>query len=194
MQPDEVLDAAGLDAAGTSRQDRVHVVAGDCAAVECVDIYLESAGPLSPRVARPLAVVAVVALLAVGAWNLALQSQLDQRDRTLRAVAAAVSGGEAAFRVEGSAGRGYVVETPGRGAALVIGDLTTPPAGRIYELWLLDTAGTPVAVATFSPGRDAIAVVAMDRDLTGFATFAVTVEAQRVEAPTGDPVMIGQLN
>jgi anti-sigma-K factor RskA len=141
-----------------------------------------------------LAVVAVVALLAVGAWNLALQSQLDQRDRTLRAVAAAVSGGEAAFRVEGSAGRGYVVETPGRGAALVIGDLTTPPAGRIYELWLLDTAGTPVAVATFSPGRDAIAVVAMDRDLTGFATFAVTVEAQRVEAPTGDPVMIGQLN
>jgi hypothetical protein len=52
MQPDEVLDAAGLDAAGTSRQDRVHVVPGDCAAVECVDIYLESSGPLSPRVAR----------------------------------------------------------------------------------------------------------------------------------------------
>ena len=37
---------------GASRQDRVHVVAGDCAAVECVDVYLESAGPLSPRVAR----------------------------------------------------------------------------------------------------------------------------------------------
>lgn len=52
MQPDEVLDAAGVAAAGTSRQNRVHVVAGDCVAVECVDIYLESAGPLSPRVAR----------------------------------------------------------------------------------------------------------------------------------------------
>ncbi len=49
MQPDEVLDAAGLDAAGASRQDRVHVVPGDCSAVECVDIYLESSGPLSPR-------------------------------------------------------------------------------------------------------------------------------------------------
>jgi len=52
MQPDEVLDAAGVGAAGPNRQDRVHVVAGDCAAVECVDVYLESAGPLSPRVAR----------------------------------------------------------------------------------------------------------------------------------------------
>jgi hypothetical protein len=52
MQPDEVLDAAGVVAASPSRQDRVHVVAGDCAAVECVDVYLESAGPLSPRVAR----------------------------------------------------------------------------------------------------------------------------------------------
>ncbi len=52
MQPDEVLDAARPDAAGASRQDRVHVVPGDCAAVECVDIYLESSGPLSPRVAR----------------------------------------------------------------------------------------------------------------------------------------------
>jgi hypothetical protein len=52
MQPDEVLDAAGAGTAGRTRQDRVHVVPGGCAAVECVDVYLESAGPLSPRVAR----------------------------------------------------------------------------------------------------------------------------------------------
>ncbi len=52
MQPDEVLDAAGAAASGASRQNRVHVVVGDCAAVECVDLYLESAGPLSPRVAH----------------------------------------------------------------------------------------------------------------------------------------------
>jgi len=52
MQPDEVLDAAGVGAAGPSRQDRVHVVSGDCAAVECVDVYLESAGPLSPKAVR----------------------------------------------------------------------------------------------------------------------------------------------
>ena len=51
-----------------------------------------------------------------------------------------------------------------------------------------------MAVGTFKPSTDAIAVVAVDRDLAGFATFAVTVEAQRVAAPTGAPVMVGQLN
>lgn len=149
---------------------------------------------LSPRVARPLAVAAVAALIAVGAWNVALQSQIGERDRALQAVAAAISGGEVAFRVDGSAGRGYLVDTPGTGAALVIADLATLPADRIYELWLLDAAGAPVAVGSFTPGSDAIAVVAVDRDLAGFATFAVTVEAQRVAAPTGAPVMVGQLN
>jgi anti-sigma-K factor RskA len=148
---------------------------------------------LSPRVARPLAVAAVVAVLAVAGWNVVLQGQVGERDRALRAVAAAISGGEVAFRVDGAAGRGYVVETPGSGAALVVADLATLPANRIYELWLLDAAGAPVAVGTFTPGSDAVAVVAIDHDLTGFATFAVTVEASRVTAPTAAPVMVGKL-
>lgn len=148
---------------------------------------------LSPSVARPLAVAAVVAVLAVAGWNVALQSQVGERDRALRAVAAAISGGEVAFRVDGAAGRGYVVETPGSGAALVVADLASLPANRIYELWLLDAAGAPVAVGTFTPGAEPLAVVPIDRDLTGFATFAVTVEAGRVTAPTAAPVMVGKL-
>ena len=35
--------------------------------------------------------------------------------------------------------------------------------------------------------------VPVEDDLAGFQTFAVTVEAERVEAPTGDPVMVGTL-
>ena len=141
-------------------------------------------GWLSPGVARPLAVAALVALLAVGAWNVSLQSQVAQRDRALRAVAEAISGGQVAFRVDGSGGRGYVVETPGTGAALVIADLASLPSDKLYELWLLDAAGTPVAVGTFTPGSEALAVVRLERDLTGFATFAVTVEAERLDAPS----------
>ena len=148
---------------------------------------------LSPRVARPLAVAALAAVLAVVAWNLALQSQVGQRDRALQAVAAAISRGEAAFRVDGSAGRGYLVDTPGTGAALVIANLAALPANELYELWLLDAAGKPVAVGTFTPGSDAITVVPVERDLAGYATFAVTVEARRVGAPTGNPVMVGHL-
>lgn len=61
------------------------------------------------------------------------------------------------------------------------------------ELWLLDAAGTPVTVGAFRPSGDAVAVVEVDRDLDGYATFAVTVEAERVQEPTGEPVMIGEL-
>lgn len=148
---------------------------------------------LSPRVARPLAVAAVAALVAVGAWGVTLQSQLAERDRALRAVADAIADGETAFRVDGSAGRGYVVDTPGSGAALVVADLAALPADRIYELWLLDAAGTPVAVGTFAPSDADVAVVQLERDLAGFTTFAVTVEASRVDAPTSDPVMVAPL-
>jgi anti-sigma-K factor RskA len=148
---------------------------------------------LSPRVARPLAVAAVVAALAFGAWNVSLQSQLGQRDRALRSVADAIAGGSVAFRVDGSAGRGYVVDTPGSGAALVVAELTSLPADRIYELWLIDALGQPVAVGTFTPPDTTVAVVPVDRDLTGFTTFAVTVEHERVAAPTSTPVMVGNL-
>jgi anti-sigma-K factor RskA len=148
---------------------------------------------LSPRVARPLALAAAVALLAVVVWNVSLQSQLGQRDAAIRAVANAISGGEVAFRVDGSGGRGYVVDTPGKGAALVVADLAGLPAHRLYELWLIDASGMPVAVGTFNPSEDAVVVVPVERDLTGFATFAVTVEAVRVAAPSGSPVMIGDL-
>jgi anti-sigma-K factor RskA len=148
---------------------------------------------LSPQVARQLAVVGVVAALAFGAWNVSLQSQLGQRDQTLRSVANAIAGGGVAFRVDGSAGRGYVVDTPGTGSALVVAGLTSLPAERIYELWLIDATGKPVAVGTFTPSDSAVAVVPVDRDLTGFVTFAVTVERTRVAAPTSTPVMVGNL-
>jgi len=148
---------------------------------------------LSPRVARPLAVAAVAAVIAVGAWNIGLQSQLGQRDAALRAIASAISGGQAAFRVEGQAGHGYVVETPGEGAALVVTDLADLPPDRIYELWLLNPAGSPVAVGTLASTKDAVAVVQLERDLSGFSIFAVTVEAERVAAPSSDPVILGVL-
>jgi anti-sigma-K factor RskA len=147
---------------------------------------------LSPQVARPLAVAAVAAVVAVGIWGVTLSGQLADRDRALRDVAAAISGGQAAFRVEGSGGRGYVVDTPGSGATFVVADVGSLPADRLYELWLIGPDG-PVGVGTFRPGADAVAAVPVDRDLSGFDTFAVTVESQRVSAPTTQPVMKGPL-
>ena len=52
MQPDEVLEAAGGGAAGRGKGSRVEAVAGPCAAVHCVDVYLDSAAPMAPRPIR----------------------------------------------------------------------------------------------------------------------------------------------
>jgi hypothetical protein len=49
MQPGEALGAAGLAPSDDKTQTRVHIVDGQCAAVECVDMYLLSASPLSPK-------------------------------------------------------------------------------------------------------------------------------------------------
>jgi anti-sigma-K factor RskA len=149
---------------------------------------------LSPQVARPLAVAAVVAVVAVGVWGITLSGQLGDRERALQAVATAISGGQAAYRVEGDAGRGYVVDTPGSGASFVVADPRSLPADRLYELWLIDPDGAPVDVGTFRPGDDAVAVVPVERDLAGFKTFAVTVETRRVDTPSStDLVMIGNI-
>ena len=85
---------------------------------------------LSPNVARPLAVAAVVALIAVGVWGLSLSSQLNEQQQALDEVAEAIADG--AGRASGStatAGRGYLVDTPGSGA-LVRGDGRQCPGSR----------------------------------------------------------------
>ena len=145
---------------------------------------------LSPNVARPLAVAAVVALVALGIWGYSISSQLNEQRDALRAVADAIAAGEPAHPVEGSAGRGFVVDTAGAGSSFVVTDATTLESNQMYVLWLIGPDGTPVDVGAFQPG-DGGAVVAVDQDLSGFDTFAVTVEAERVDAPTSDPVMVG---
>jgi anti-sigma-K factor RskA len=146
------------------------------------------------RAAWPRAVgigaLAAALVLAVGVG--ALWGQLGERDRALAAVADALAGGETAHRVEGDAGRGFVIETPGEGATLVLGEVAALPADRLYELWLIDAGGTPVAVGTFTQDAGPV-VAAVEQDLADFALFAVTVEAERVAAPTGTPVMAGSV-
>ncbi len=148
---------------------------------------------LSPNVARPLAVAAVVALIAVGVWGLSLSSQLTEQQQALDEVAQAISNGQAAHRVEGEAGRGYLVDTPGSGASFVVTDVSALDPNQLYELWLIGPDGTPVAAGTFEPTGAAVAVVPVEDDLAGFQTFAVTVESERVDAPTSDPVMVGTI-
>jgi anti-sigma-K factor RskA len=134
-----------------------------------------------------IAAVALAIAVGLGAWGLSLNAQLAERTDALRAVANA----DAAFAVTGSAGSGWVIQSGGS-AHFVAENLAALPEGMLYELWLLDAEGTPTAVGTVSDPDDLV-VVPLEHDLSGAATFAVTVEAERVDAPTSEPVLVAPL-
>lgn len=135
-----------------------------------------------------LAAAAVALAVGLGAWNLSLQQRLADRDDVLRAVASA----EAVHEVGGDAGSGWLLET-GEGAVFVAEGLASLPSDRLYELWLIDPDGSPVAVGTVDEAGD-LTVVRLERELGDATVFAVTVEAQRVDAPTSEPVLAASLD
>ena len=116
-----------------------------------------------------------------------LQQQLAEREAALRAVAAA----DAAHPVSGPAGSGWLLETDG--ATVFVADgLAVLPQDRIYELWLIEPDGSPVVAGTIDQ-VDGVILVPLERRAGDAAAFAVTVEAERVDAPTSEPVLIGSL-
>ncbi|MEO8509827.1 MAG: anti-sigma factor [Chloroflexota bacterium] len=150
-------------------------------------------GWLPQSLARGLAVGGVTAALALAVVGGSLYAQLRDRDDALRALATTIAAGDAALRVSGEAGSGYLVDRQGTGATLILADVKALPADRLYELWLIPEQGAPTAVGTFTPSDDEITVVPVEDDLDGYSGFAMTVEAERVDAPTTDPVLVAPL-
>jgi anti-sigma-K factor RskA len=133
--------------------------------------------------ARGVAVAAVVALIAVGAWNIGLQAQL----RDSRAVAEAIANATAVHSVQSDAGRGLLLDTTG-GGAFVPAEMASLPSNQVYEAWLIPANGAPVGVAIFRPS-DGPMLVQLEHPLADYAQFVVTIEPRFVEAPTGPAVM-----
>jgi anti-sigma-K factor RskA len=138
--------------------------------------------------ATAVAAVAVAAAVGIGVWGLSLRGELNDRDAALEAVASA----DAIFAASGEAGSGWVVES-GDQAMFLARDLAPLPGGSIYELWLIGPEGEPTAVGTLED-PEGVTLVTLEEPLAGSTTFAVTVEAQRVDAPTSDPVLVAPLD
>ena len=134
-----------------------------------------------------LAAAGLAAAIGLGGWNVDLRTQLADRDAALRAVASA----DAAYAASGSAGRGWVFEAGGS-AFFVADRLASLPSDRIYELWLIEPGADPVAVGVLTD-TDGTAIVTLERSLGAATAFAVTVEEERVDAPTSDPVLVAAL-
>jgi anti-sigma-K factor RskA len=134
-----------------------------------------------------LAAVAVAVAIGLGAWNVTLGQQIAARDAVIRAIASA----DAVHQVTGSAGTGLLLDDGGT-ATFVAEDLADLPSGSLYELWLIGADGVPVAVGTLDE-TGGVALVPLERGVGEATTFAVTVETERVAAPTADPVLVASL-
>lgn len=135
--------------------------------------------------------LAAAAVLAMAVWNVQLRSEVGDQRVTLARLAAAVAAGSTAYRVSGSVGSGYLID--GKNPAFVA-SLPAAPAGRLYEMWLLDASGAPVSVGTFGANEGGgLSVASLERPLSGFATFAITVESRRVDAPSAKPIMAASI-
>lgn len=134
-----------------------------------------------------LAAAALVAAIGLGAWGITLNNQLTERDAALRAVASA----DAIYAASGTAGSGWVIES-GDAAMFMAEDLADLPPDRLYEFWLIDADGNAVAAGTLTE-TDGVALVTLERALTGATTFAVTVETERVDQSVNEPVMVAAI-
>lgn len=133
------------------------------------------------------AAVALALAVGLGAWGVSLQQQVAQRDAALRAVAAA----DVAHRVTGSAGSGWLLETHEEPVFLAEG-LAALDEGRIYELWLIEPDGSALSVGVVDEA-EGVVVAPLETQIGDATAFAVTVEEERVDAPTSDPVLVGTL-
>lgn len=149
---------------------------------------------LRPGLARGIALAAIPVVVVLAVVAIQLQSQVSARDATLQAVAQALSHGDQVLSVKGSAGAGYLVRGQDDRATLLAAGLGSPPSGHLYEMWLIDDAGTAIPAGTFVPADADISVVDVTGSIGSAATFAVTVEQQRVEQPTSDPVLVADLS
>ena len=115
-------------------------------------------------------------------------NEVAERDAALRAIASA----DAIHAATGSAGSGWVIESDGQ-AMFMAEDLAALPQDRLYELWIIDAEGNPIAAGVLTE-TDGVTLVTLEHGLEGATAFAVTVETERVDQPTSDPVLVAPLD
>jgi anti-sigma-K factor RskA len=149
--------------------------------------------PLRRRLALPaaasFAAVAAVAAIGLGLWGASLSSELDdvrgQLSGQNEALAIVSDPGARHVALSGADGR-VVIASTGR-AALVVSNLDRAPAGKTYEIWVIE-GGTARPAGLFE-GADKRTVIAVTRPVPDNAVVAVTLENEGgVDAPTGSPL------
>jgi anti-sigma-K factor RskA len=153
-------------------------------------VPFESRRRRSLPVVGAVAAVAAIAALAIGLYASQLRGDLGDARSALeqQRQAAAVIADPDARTIALSNGQGrLVVDESGR-AALVLRDMGPAPAGKTYEVWVVE--GENAVPAGLFPGEDDVDLVAVDGQVGEGAVVAVTIEnAGGAETPNLPPVV-----
>lgn len=154
-----------------------------------------------PYLTWVLQTAAVVAIVALVAWNLALQGDVStarERADELRGLvaAAAASGARAAHLAgqEGAPAAAGLAVFPSRGSGyLLVQGLAPAPSGRTYEAWYI-VGSTPRRAGTFDVGSDGLAILSGLQPNGPVEVVAVTQEpAGGSDQPTTPVLVLGKL-
>jgi len=174
--------AAGIGFVATGPEPpsalRERVLAGARAEPQAVTPIRSRRRPsVALSIAAAVAVAATIAAVALGGWAASLHHSLSHER-----AAVSVLGNPHARRIPVQGAKGSLVVTPSGEAALAVA-LPTPPAGKTYEAWVLDT----------SLHRDALfdgSTTLLGRRVAPGATVMVTLEPSGgVSAPTSKPLI-----
>ena len=152
--------------------------------------------PFEPRRRRTapvlgaVAAIAAVVALAIGLWASQISSDLDDARSALERerAAAAVLADPTSRTVSLEAGEGRLVVGPDGSAVLVLDGLDPAPAGKTYEMWIVE--GEHAAPAGLFPGRDGLDVVGLDGTVQPGNVVAVTIEDEGgVEISANAPIV-----
>jgi hypothetical protein len=198
---DRIIDAARADPAARAARD-----GADVAPPRSAPTTLPSAAERDRRASRTsvfdwaLRIAAVIAIVAVGAWGLGIQRQLDVAERFDRAVAtvldaAARPGAQAVILspAKDRQGRGLAAIASDGSVTLAMRDLPATGGTQVYTTWVILGKNAPVAVAEFTVDSNGIASVTTRPTPTpAGAIIALTLEPNAGDtAPKGPIVSTG---
>lgn len=145
--------------------------------------------------------VAVVAIVALAGWNLALQGELagtkSYQQRLDEALALARQpGAQLALLAPAGGGTGpsgIAVMPPSGQGRLVMSGLAPTIGSQIYEAWAILEGQAPVPVGGFTVGKDGVGYFdAMPAAGEHSVIVAITLEpAPNPSAPSSDPISLG---
>lgn len=149
-----------------------------------------------------LGLATVLAIVALGTWNIRTQQQLaDDQLYRQRLAAALVQAGQPGSQVAVLAstggpgpGPGGIAVMPANGAGmLVVLGLASTTGSQVYEKWTIAEGQPPAPVAGFTVGSDGIGYLDRMPTSTGqTVTVAITLEpTPNPTAPSSAPVAAG---